>query len=80
MLLKNIKDLKNNVVCNHLWFNYTKQFKFLGDLKQGNIIKFDARVKEYIKGYVNNREFVDDRTFDYKLSYPTKISVIEKTT
>ena len=78
VLIKNIKDSGNNVVCNHLCFNYTKQFEFLGDLKQGSIIKFDARVKEYVKGYINHREFIDERTIDYKLSYPTKISVVKR--
>lgn len=76
VLLSDIKDTKNNVVSSHCWFNFTKQFQALGDIKPGAIIEFDARVKKYNKGYVNHHEFVDERTFDFKLSHPTKIRII----
>lgn len=73
VLLKDIRDGNNNIVCDHLWFNYTKQFQSLGDINQGDIVKFDGRVKEYRKGYVNHREFIDEQTTDYKISHPTKV-------
>lgn len=76
ILLKNIKNIKNKIVCDHLWFNHTKQFQSLGDIKQGVAIKFDARIKKYKKGYVNYHKFINEQTFDYKLSHPTKISII----
>jgi hypothetical protein len=31
----------------------TKGFDALGELKQGDRIEFHARVKEYVKGYVD---------------------------
>jgi hypothetical protein len=73
ILLKNIKNLSEKKIADHLWFNYTKQFQKLDNLKQGDIIEFEARVKQYVKGYVNYREWIDNREIDYKLSYPTKI-------
>lgn len=76
LLLKNIRNAEDKIICDHLWFNYTKQFQALGDLEQGIVVKFDARIKEYLKGYVDRRKFIDEETFDYKLSYPTKVSVI----
>lgn len=81
LLLLNIKNDKGNVVSDHLWFNYTKGFSDLGQLEKGDIIQFNARCKEYTKGYFGYKEEVaiekpiED---DYKLSYPTKIKLIKK--
>jgi hypothetical protein len=73
ILLKDIRiDRKDGnggkIIADHLWFNYTKGFQKLGELKTGDIIQFWARVKKYVKGYVNEREI------DFKLSYPTHIN------
>ena len=73
ILLQNIKNLSGSRITDHLWFNYTIGFSKLGKLVEGDIIQFDARVGEYVKGYVNNRDYIDDRQLDYKLGYPTKI-------
>lgn len=79
LLLKDIKKVDDNkFMTDHLWFNLTKQFEALGDLGQGDVVQFDARVKEYVKGYVNRREYIDEREIDYKLSHPTKVKMIEK--
>ena len=79
ILLKDItingKDRK--VVTDHLWFNYTKGFEKLGKLTEGDTIQFQARAKEYEKGYVNYREYIDDRVKDFKLNYPTQIKKVE---
>lgn len=37
----------NELVTDQLWFNYTKGFLTLGELKEGDLIKFNARVKNY---------------------------------
>lgn len=76
LLLKDVRDESGKIVTDHIWFDYTSGFKKIV-LKQGITIGFDARVKEYLKGYVNHREFVDERQFDLKLSHPTKIELIE---
>lgn len=72
VLLVEIKDAQNRFVADHLWFNYTKGFQSL-ELKEGDIVEFDARVSDYVKGYVHDDDFIDERTVDYRLSYPTKI-------
>jgi hypothetical protein len=39
-------------------------------LNEGDIIRFDARVTRYWKGYVHRDE--DNRELDYRLSFPSK--------
>jgi hypothetical protein len=74
ILLKNIVDLESNkVVTEHVWFSYTKNFQHLS-LINGMRIEFEARIKKYVKGYKNSRYKIDERTEDYKLSHPTKIT------
>ena len=73
VLLKDIRNHDGRVVADHVWFNFTNQFKNLGDLTQGDKIEFHARVKEYTKGYVNYRRGIDEREIDYKLSHPTRV-------
>lgn len=73
ILLKNIIDvISNQQVADHLWFSYTKGFEAI-DLKEGVVLEFEARVKEYSKGYVNRALKINDQKQDYKLSHPTKI-------
>ena len=76
VLLKDIKNKDGEIVTNHLWFNLTKGFNKL-DMKQGDIIQFNARVKEYEKGYKGYREDVyKPLEINYRLSHPTKLSKI----
>lgn len=76
VLLVNIKNTQHETVCDHLWFNFTKQFQTLGEIQPGQQISFDARVKKYVKGYINYREFIDNSSVDYKLSHPTKVKFV----
>lgn len=78
VLLQNIRNREGRAVTDHLWFNYTKGFAGLGDLHEGDVIQFDARVKPYVKGYVNHRDYIDDREVDYKLSHPTRFLLLER--
>ena len=78
VLLKNIVDLESNkIVTEHLWFAYTKNFQQI-HLTEGTYIEFEARIKRYTKGYKNSKYKIDQRTEDYKLSHPTKISLKER--
>ena len=72
VLLVDIKDKDERIVSDHLWFRLTKGFEAL-NLQVGDTVMFDARVSNYVKGYVRESEFIDERTVDYKLNYPTKI-------
>ena len=73
ILLVTIRDEDGKLICDHLWFNMTKGFAQLGTLKEGDVVRFEARVKKYKKGYVNRRAGIDQSGFDYKLSHPTRI-------
>jgi len=76
VLLKDIKNKYGEIITNHLWFNLTKGFDKL-NMKQGDIIQFDARVKEYVKGYKGYRDDVyKPLEIDYRLSHPTKLSKV----
>jgi YgiT-type zinc finger domain-containing protein len=79
VLLRDIRDATGKIVTDHLWFNYTLGFARLGELSEGEEIRFNARVKPYLKGYVNHREWVDERRIDYKLSHPTKFARVGET-
>lgn len=75
ILLRNVTDIETGqVVSDHLWFTYSKRFED-ANIREGNTIEFDARVKEYTKGYVNRQLKVDQRKQDFKLSHPTNVKV-----
>ena len=78
VLLVDIKDKDGRTVSDHLWFRLTKGFEVL-NLQVGDTVTFDARVSDYVKGYVRESEFIDERTVDYKLNYPTKIQKLTPT-
>ena len=80
ILLVDIKDSGGKIVTGHIWFHFTKGFEKLGELKEGTVVQFDARVKPYIKGYNGYREDVrweKPREQDYKLNNPTKIKILK---
>jgi hypothetical protein len=76
VLLKTIIDVEtNNVVADHVWFNYTKEFE-KASVTEGAMLEFEARIKEYKKGYVNRKLNFTSQAVDYKLSHPTKIKKV----
>ena len=76
ILLKNVIDIETNqLVTDHIWFNYTKGFEKIS-FKEGVQIEFEARIKEYKKGYVNKSLKINNSKTDYKLSHPTKIKKV----
>ena len=78
ILLKEVKDLESNeIITDHIWFTYTKGFEQI-NLQQGVVLEFEARIKEYKKGYVNTSYKINHSKTDYKLSYPTKIKISTK--
>lgn len=81
IMLKDIKLFSSDeILTDHLWFNLGKQFASL-NLKEGDVISFDARVGKYRKGYYGNIDYFFEKngyfppspTIDYKLERPTKI-------
>ena len=80
LLLKDVRrKTDNKLMTDHLWFNLTKASD-KASLIEGDLVQFDARVKEYEKGYKGYRDDVYcpiER--DYKLSHPTKVMKVKKT-
>lgn len=77
VLLVNVIDQETRiVVADHMWFALTKGFEKL-KLEPGNIVSFEGRVKSYKKGYVNTQYKINKSKVDYKLSHPTKITVLK---
>ena len=73
LLLTNVRLKESGeLVTDHLWFNYTKQFVKLGELKHGDILQFNGRVALYKKGMAGSFEK------DYKIERPTKITLLKK--
>jgi hypothetical protein len=73
ILLKNIRDIDSKeVVADHVWFTFSLTFQ-KAKVVEGSTIEFDARVKDYTKGYVNKKIGINNRKKDFKLSNPTKI-------
>jgi hypothetical protein len=76
ILLKEIKDVSTGeIVADHLWFTFSLAFQ-KAKISEGLLIEFDARVKDYKKGYVNKKIGINSRRTDFKLSHPTKIVVL----
>jgi hypothetical protein len=73
ILLNTVVDVETGkTVTDHVWFSYTQGF-VKASLKSGDMLEFEARVKEYRKGYVNKNYKINKATTDFKLSNPTKI-------
>jgi len=70
VLLKNVSDANGKRVTDHVWMNYTTGFDDIV-LNEGDRVIFDARVKEYVKGYQGRDGELE---LDYKLSHPTKVN------
>jgi hypothetical protein len=77
ILLKNVIDAESNkLMTDHVWFAFTKGFEKI-QLSEGTLVEFEARVKEYRKGYVNKKYEINQSSTDFKLSHPTKIKKAE---
>lgn len=78
VLLTNIEDDSNKIITTHLWFNLTKGFKDL-DLIPGDKVKFNGRIKPYIKGYMGRKINVfAPIERDYLIFYPTQIEIVKR--
>ena len=76
ILLSQVKDADTGeLVADHVWFTFTKGFEAV-NARPGDLLQFEARIKEYKKGYVNKAAGINQRRTDYKLSHPGKIQKI----
>lgn len=70
VLLYDLCTTKDEIFSDHIWLNLTKGLAKL-ELQRGDIVEFDARVGQYVKGYVNYNHFIDEREVDYHVQRPT---------
>jgi hypothetical protein len=76
ILLTNVVDVETKKsVTDHVWFSFTKGFEKIV-LTEGMELEFEARIKEYRKGYVNKAYKINNSVTDFKLSHPTKIRMV----
>lgn len=76
LLLVDIADENGQRLTDHVWFSLTKGFEAF-DLKPGDRLRFDARVKPYEAGYRGQwweQALENPPRIDYKLSHPTRIT------
>lgn len=75
LLLVEIKGPDGKILTDHLWFNLTQGFEaILPQVQYHSVIQFVARPDVYMKGYLDG--VMDFRSWDWKLSRPTKIRVL----
>lgn len=78
ILFKNVIRVDNGEeATDHIWFTVRKTIESL-NLNPGDVVEFDARVGDYVKGYVNFWQGIDERTLDYKLNRPTKFKILKR--
>lgn len=82
VLFKDVKNENGEIITDHLWFNFTKGFQ-KADISENDLVQFNARVGYYekgYKGYKDDEELLAEHPVetDCKLSFPTKIKVLEK--
>jgi hypothetical protein len=77
ILLRDIIDANTGaLLTDHLWFTTGK---WSAGLAAGDIIEFEARAAEYIKGYQGRREVYEaPASRDWKLQRPTKVKVLPR--
>ena len=67
--LKNIVDQDGNLVADHMWFNYSNNFRKLGELHTDDKLTFRASVRVYHKGHGYSKA-------DYKLTDPKSVQLL----
>ena len=73
LLFREVRDGEGKLVADHLWFTTSKEFEKHAFVR-GDRISFEARVKEYRKGYQGlPRRMNKPSGTDYKLSHPTRV-------
>ncbi len=79
-LIKNIKDINGKFISDHAWVACNENFNDIGNLTKGDVIQFNAKIKEYIKGYWDLREeinIIKPYEKDYKFDELKKVRIIK---
>ncbi len=80
-VLEDIQNAEGIILADHLWFQLNQRFASLGELQEGQMIEFDARVTEYEKqvfrGPLNRKKNSGNGGTDYRLSYPSNCRIVQ---
>lgn len=74
-LFKDIKDKDGKILTDHIWLKDGKRISALGELKDGDVIEFDARVEPYRKVAFRLDRYYQ-KTTDYTLKFPTNFKKV----
>ena len=81
-LLKDIKDKEEKIVTDHIWIKDGKRIASLGELNEGDIIQFEARVGQYSKVSEIEEMYNGYRWYwkenDYTLKYPSNFVLLKR--
>lgn len=79
-LFKNVKLTDSEeILTDHIWLTVGKQLFELGELKQGDIIQFNARVGEYFhKFFDKDYMFEPEYSLDFRLYRANKLVVLNR--
>lgn len=67
--------MDQQLLTDHLWFNYGKGFQQLGKLVNGDRIQFNGRISTYDKTCYSTQG-VRFKVEDYQIARPTKIKLL----
>lgn len=74
--LRKLNGKRLAFTTDHLWFTKGKSWD---ECKEGSVVRFEARISSYIKGYKGHdfmRQLENPQTKDYRLESPTKVKVL----
>lgn len=69
LCFKNVRDEEGNLIAKHMWFNYSTDFRKLGELQEGDTVSFSAQPNAYHKGHGYSKK-------DYKLKNPGSVALL----
>ena len=77
LLFQKIKDENGDEVADHIWMWDARSFNYF-EFRNGDVIKFEATIKKYWKGYRGKRDDGEKsvRTKDYELVHPSNVRLI----
>jgi len=79
ILLRNLKTVRGRLLADHIWIKYIAGFDALGEFVRGDVVRFTAGVRPYVKGYFGQRieiRLARKPGLDYRLTFPRTVERI----
>lgn len=79
LVLENLRDTGGTLLADHVWM---KMGAWCTSFREGDRVRFDARVAQYTKGYKGRRAEETGEAWhqvDYKLTHPSKVKITRRT-